>query len=217
MVYAFISENCGLFCADFDWFRPVWGLVFVCTDFWVLFFVNNKQRRPPPPSRGLITCRRGQRGRLQRVLGHSGVAIGPNTSSAQLSFLESWEGVLKSAHPRDSLILLTSMLMLAAIPGGAWLGRITPTSEPERCSLAELLCSLWIGDAVKLKKESYWAFLACGNPEAAARYQQAKRCAAASEEGEAVHCQHCVQLGWCAVDLDQECCESVEGILRRPP
>ena len=33
-------------------------------------------------------------------------------------------------------------------------------------------------DAVKLMKESYWAFLACGTPEAADRYQQAKQCAA---------------------------------------
>lgn len=31
-------------------------------------------------------------------------------------------------------------------------------------------------DAVKLKK-SYWAFLACGNLEAADRYQQAKQSA----------------------------------------
>ncbi|KAL7866069.1 hypothetical protein SRHO_G00113160 [Serrasalmus rhombeus] len=32
-----------------------------------------------------------------------------------------------------------------------------------------------VRDAVKLKKESYWAWLACGTPEAADRYRQAKR------------------------------------------
>ncbi|KAK0146656.1 putative uncharacterized transposon-derived protein F52C9.6 [Merluccius polli] len=83
-----------------------------------------------------------------------------------------------------------------------------------------------VRDAVKLKKESYRTFLACGTPEAAGRYRQAKRSAAvavteaktrtweefgeghgerlpdgfeevldhhpASQEGEAVHHQHCV-------------------------
>ena len=38
----------------------------------------------------------------------------------------------------------------------------------------------------------------------------------ASEKGE-VHCQHCEQWGWCAADLDQGCCGSVEGLLWRPP
>ena len=37
-----------------------------------------------------------------------------------------------------------------------------------------------VGDAVKLKKESYKAFLACGTPEAADRYRQAKRSAASA-------------------------------------
>ena len=36
----------------------------------------------------------------------------------------------------------------------------------------------WVRDAVKLKKESYRTFLACGTPEAAGRYRQAKRSAA---------------------------------------
>ena len=31
-----------------------------------------------------------------------------------------------------------------------------------------------------------------------------------SEGGEAVHCQHCVQWGWCAADFDKGCCGSVE-------
>ncbi|TWW80198.1 hypothetical protein D4764_01G0000130 [Takifugu flavidus] len=35
-----------------------------------------------------------------------------------------------------------------------------------------------VRDAVKLKKESYWALLACGTPEAADRYRRAKRSAA---------------------------------------
>jgi len=35
-----------------------------------------------------------------------------------------------------------------------------------------------VKDAVKLKKESYRAWLACGTPEAADRYRQAKRTAA---------------------------------------
>ncbi|TWW80203.1 R2 Retrovirus-related Pol polyprotein from type I retrotransposable element [Takifugu flavidus] len=35
-----------------------------------------------------------------------------------------------------------------------------------------------VKDAVKLKKESYWALLACGTPEAADRYRRAKRSAA---------------------------------------
>ena len=35
-----------------------------------------------------------------------------------------------------------------------------------------------VRDADKLKKESYWAFLACGTLEAADGYRQAKRCAA---------------------------------------
>ncbi|TWW78160.1 R2DM Retrovirus-related Pol polyprotein from type II retrotransposable element [Takifugu flavidus] len=35
-----------------------------------------------------------------------------------------------------------------------------------------------VRDAVRLKKESYWALLACGTPEAADRYWQAKRSAA---------------------------------------
>ncbi|XDV32946.1 hypothetical protein PO909_003592 [Leuciscus waleckii] len=35
-----------------------------------------------------------------------------------------------------------------------------------------------VRDAVKLKKESYWAWLACGTPEAADGYRQAKRTAA---------------------------------------
>ena len=35
-----------------------------------------------------------------------------------------------------------------------------------------------VRDAVKLKKESYRTFLACGTPEAAGRYRQAKRSAA---------------------------------------
>ena len=33
-------------------------------------------------------------------------------------------------------------------------------------------------DAVKLKKEFHWAFLACGTPEKADWYRQARRCAA---------------------------------------
>ena len=37
-----------------------------------------------------------------------------------------------------------------------------------------------VRDAIKLKEESYRAFLACGTPEAAGRYQQAKRSAAAA-------------------------------------
>uniref|UniRef100_A0A3B3QX38 Reverse transcriptase domain-containing protein n=1 Tax=Paramormyrops kingsleyae TaxID=1676925 RepID=A0A3B3QX38_9TELE len=37
-----------------------------------------------------------------------------------------------------------------------------------------------VRDAVKLKKESYWAFLACGTPEAADEYRQAKRNAASA-------------------------------------
>ncbi|KAK0134739.1 hypothetical protein N1851_029630 [Merluccius polli] len=37
-----------------------------------------------------------------------------------------------------------------------------------------------VRNAVKLKKESYRTFLACGTPEAAGRYRQAKRCAAAA-------------------------------------
>ncbi|KAK0156607.1 LINE-1 reverse transcriptase [Merluccius polli] len=37
-----------------------------------------------------------------------------------------------------------------------------------------------VRDAVKLKKESYRTFLACGTPEAAGRYRQAKRSAAAA-------------------------------------
>ena len=37
-----------------------------------------------------------------------------------------------------------------------------------------------VRDAVKLKKESYWTFLACGTPEATGRYRQAKRSAAAA-------------------------------------
>ncbi|KAK0154873.1 putative uncharacterized transposon-derived protein F52C9.6 [Merluccius polli] len=92
-----------------------------------------------------------------------------------------------------------------------------------------------VRDAVKLKKESYRTFLACGTPEAAGRYRQAKRSAAvavteaktrtweefgeamendfrtaskvldhhtASQEGEAVHHQHCVWWRRCAADLD---------------
>ena len=35
-----------------------------------------------------------------------------------------------------------------------------------------------VRDAVRLKKESHWNFLACGTPEAADRYRQPKRCAA---------------------------------------
>ncbi len=35
-----------------------------------------------------------------------------------------------------------------------------------------------VRDAVKLEKESYRAWLACGTPEAADRYRQAKRSAA---------------------------------------
>ncbi|KAK0154376.1 putative uncharacterized transposon-derived protein F52C9.6 [Merluccius polli] len=38
-----------------------------------------------------------------------------------------------------------------------------------------------VKDAVKLKKESYRTFLACGTPEAAGRYRQAKRSAAVAE------------------------------------
>ena len=38
---------------------------------------------------------------------------------------------------------VSSMLTLAATvrPGGVWLGRMVPRSEPERCSVAGLLCS----------------------------------------------------------------------------
>ncbi|KAK0154400.1 putative uncharacterized transposon-derived protein F52C9.6 [Merluccius polli] len=39
-----------------------------------------------------------------------------------------------------------------------------------------------VRDAVKLKKESYRTFLACGTPEAAGRYRQAKRSAAVARE-----------------------------------
>ena len=101
-------------------------------------------------------------------------------------------------------------------------------------------------DAVKLKKDSYRAFVACECPEAEDGYWRGKRCVAvvvaeamtrawekfgeamknvlqmalkrfnhhpASEEGEEVHCQHCVQWGWCAAYLDQRCCGSVKEIL----
>ena len=43
-------------------------------------------------------------------------------------------------------------------------------------------CTCWwapaVRDAVRLKKESYWAFLACGTTETADGYRPAKRCAA---------------------------------------
>ena len=43
------------------------------------------------------------------------------------------------------------------------------------------MAAIWshpLVDAVSLKKESYRTFLACGTPEAADAYRQAKRCAA---------------------------------------
>ena len=40
------------------------------------------------------------------------------------------------------------------------------------------MCTPAVRNAIKLKNESYRAFLACGTPEAADGYRQAERCAA---------------------------------------
>ena len=66
-----------------------------------------------------------------------------------------------------------------------------------------------VRDAVRLKKESYWAFLACVWlwEEFTKVMENGFRMASgldhylASEEGEAVHFKHCVQRGCCVVLL----------------
>ncbi|KAI3366640.1 hypothetical protein L3Q82_009329 [Scortum barcoo] len=91
-----------------------------------------------------------------------------------------------------------------------------------------------VRDAViRLKKESYQTMLACGTPDAVDRYRQAKQASAArtvleaktrvwEEFGEAmpwrrtigrprreaVLCQHCLQCGWGAVDLNWGHCRT---------
>ncbi len=119
-------------------------------------------------------------------------------------------------------------------------GRLEILSQSGPCSPPPL--SNWwtpeVRDAVKLKKESYRAWLACGTPEAADGYRQAKRSAArvvveaktrAWEEfgeamekdyrlaWEAVPHQRCLQWRWAAVDLNWGCRWTVEGILRGSP
>lgn len=98
-------------------------------------------------------------------------AYAPNGSSDYPPFLESLEGVLESAPSGDSLILLgdsnahmgnDSETRRGVVGGGRG---VNPQNR------------WWTTagrDAVRLKKESYRAFLACGTPETADRYRQAK-------------------------------------------
>ncbi|TWW82263.1 5-hydroxytryptamine receptor 3A [Takifugu flavidus] len=90
-------------------------------------------------------------------------AYGSNSSSAYPPFLESLEGVLESAPCGGSLVLL---------------GRLGPQIVVELSTDHNLVWTPMVRDAVKLKKESYRALLACGTPEAGDGYRRAKRSAA---------------------------------------
>ena len=67
--------------------------------------------------------------------------------SAYPPFLETSERLLESAPPGDSLVLLGDFNAHDGSDSETWrgvVGKNGPQTEPERCSVAGLLCSSWI-------------------------------------------------------------------------